>query len=177
MILYRNGFGLYDQEDLAVKFGVKIDTKEAAAFSVAMPIMTKGNFDEGIQTVESERQINKFFIDNAINLKAKSYKLSSIPSLINFLNEHINANHDIMIEYHSNEIHAEDKYHGNYVHDGLIEGLNLSEEIATVIDPEPEHRQHLYIHLKTIEKSISKTYGRETGFIVVEKVPSSHQVS
>ena len=175
MILYRKGFGLYDQEDLAIKFGVKIDKKDAAAFSAAMPIMAQSNFDEGIQTVESEGQINKFFIDNAISLKAKSYKLSSIPSLINFMGEHINANHDIWIEYHSNEVHAEDKYQGNYIHDGLIEGLNLSKEIATVIDPEPEHRERLYIPLKTIEKSISKTYGRETGFIVVEKVQSSHR--
>lgn len=169
MILFRNECGLFDQERLAITFGVKILAKDAAAFGTEMPIMTHANFDEGIQTVEAEERINAFFKTMAPELRAKCFKSSSVDSLTDFLNTHLRANHDIWAEYHAQEIHSTDGNRGNYIHDGLIESLDLTNGRAVVIDPMPKHRQRLVVSLDTLERAISTQYGRETGFVVIEK--------
>ena len=169
MILYRNGFGLFDQENLAIKFGVKIAPEYATAFSETMPVMTQKNFDEGIQTVESESHINRFLGEQAPALKAISFKHSAIAQLPDFLSTQIKANHDIWVEYHAQEIHAGDEENGDYIHDGLVESFDPASGHVTVIDPMPKHKQRLNISLQVLEKAISNKYGRETGFVVIER--------
>jgi len=169
MILYRNGFGLHDQEELAVAFGVKIREKYAAAFSSKMPIMTRSNFDEGIPTVESESKINAFFVEKKVGLIAKSYVFSEIPSVRDFIKSHIRENSDVWIEYHAQDIHPDDQMQGNYIHDGLVESIDLADDMVCVIDSMPDHRQRLTLPLKTLERAISPHFGKETGFVIVRK--------
>ena len=169
MILYRNGCGLFDQETLAIKFGVKIAPADAAAFSAAMPIMTKSNCDEGIQTIESGNQINSFFDEMRIPLRAQSFKRSALKDIPAFLNEHLGKDHDIWVEYHTNEIYSDFPNEAELIHDGLIESFDSASQKIALIDPMPNHRQRNVIALEALERSISKQYGRETGFIVIEK--------
>ena len=103
-------------------------------------------------------------------LKATSVKHSRIASLEGFLSGHLFANHDIWVEYHAQEIHAEDKFKGDYIHDGLIESLDQVNGIVTILDPLPYHRQRLSVTLDALEGGISTRYGRECGFVVIEKV-------
>lgn len=95
MILYRNGFGLFDQEDLAIRFGVKIAADDAPAFRADMPVMTSANVDEGIATVESAPQMNSFFQSLSVPLVATAYKASTIASVNDFIAEHLHENHDV----------------------------------------------------------------------------------
>ena len=155
---------------MAIEFGVKIDPKEAYAFKSSMPV-SDNVADWGISTVESEDRISAFLKKHAPVLKAKSYRYSSIPSVKEFLITHLQANHDIWVEYHSNEIHSYDKETGNHVHDNLIERFDPEEGTVTAIDPWPWHRQRIIIPLDVLERAISTQYGRETGFIVIEKIP------
>lgn len=169
MILYRNGCGLFDQEELAIKFGVKIAAQDTAAFSLAMPIMTRANLDEGIQTVESEHTINAFFSEQSLPLRATSYKQSSLRSVPAFLQQHLEENHDVWTEYHTNEIYSAFPSEADAVHDGLIERYDPESLRLTLIDPMPNHPQRVTITPDVLDRSISDRYGRETGFIVIEK--------
>ncbi|MFA6280513.1 MAG: hypothetical protein WC612_06960 [Bdellovibrionales bacterium] len=171
MVLYRNGLGLFDQEQLAIRFGVKIATEDAHAFSAAMQVMTRAGLDEGISTVESADDFNTFFNEISVPLEAKGYKYSTIPNVGAFLMEHLAANNDVWIEYHAHDIHANDNYkskhEGDYVHDGLIEGFAPSMNTITVIDPYHDHRQRITVSLTEIEKAVSSLFGKETGFVII----------
>jgi hypothetical protein len=169
MILFRNEGILLDQEKLAIAFGVKILLQDAPAFSAAMPIMTDPAIDEGIRTIESEASINLFFEEVAPRLTAKSFKYSDIRSLSHFLSTHLRANHDIWVEYHSQEIHRTDERQGKYVHDGLVESMDLANGRVVVVDSMPNHQQRLSISLDALETAISPHYGRETGFVLIER--------
>jgi hypothetical protein len=171
MILFRNGYGLWDQEDLAVEFGVKIFPEMASAFRDSMPIVTQKNFDEGIQTIDSMDAVNKFFLGKKAALHAKGHRYSSIGSLSDFIATHIQANRDLWVEYHAQEIHKDDQYKGDYIHDGLVEAIDTIAQTVTVIDPVPEHRQRLTISLDVLGRAVSAHFGREAGFLVVEHVP------
>jgi hypothetical protein len=169
MLLFRNGYGLQDQEVLAVKFGVKITPKYADRFSSQMIVGELSNQDYGISTVESGDYINDFLRDHAPGLHASAVKSSNIVSLPLFLNKHIGQNHDLWVEYHAPEIYADDEFQGDYVHDSLIESFCVSRNEVTIVDPMYEHRQRLVVPLALLERGISSTFGRETGFIVIEK--------
>lgn len=169
-LLYRNGYGLYDQEDLAIKLGVKISPEDAPAFRENMPIMTQANFDEGISTIDSSALVNNFFTESDIALKASRFPFSAIPNLHDFLISHLKSNHDLWIEYHGHNIHSNDRFKGNYIHDGLVEGYNTDTKIVTITDPMPDHRQRLEIPLDVVSSSISTLYGRETGFLIISSL-------
>ena len=47
MILYRRTERLYDQEKLAMYFGVRISAECQDAFSKEMPLLTSHNYDDG----------------------------------------------------------------------------------------------------------------------------------
>ena len=60
MVLYRRSHKLYDQEELAIIFGVKIGEKYKNAFRESLDFITSHNYDEGINTLESIEQIQAF---------------------------------------------------------------------------------------------------------------------
>ena len=169
MILFRNQVGLFDQEELAIKFGVKVPAEDILAFRTEMSVMTSANVDEGIHTVESEEQISCFLEKMAPELRATSFKHSRIGSLSGFLSSHLDANRDIWVEYHAHEIHSTDDQQGKYIHDGLIESINLADGSVILIDPMPKHRQRQVISLEILDHAISTRFGHETGFVVIDR--------
>jgi hypothetical protein len=52
MILYRRTRKLYDQEKLAMYFGVRISAEYQDAFYEEMSLLTSHNYDEGVKTIE-----------------------------------------------------------------------------------------------------------------------------
>ncbi|MDD3288294.1 MAG: hypothetical protein PHX43_04735 [Alphaproteobacteria bacterium] len=160
---------MHDQESLALKFGVKISPENVSSFRKDMPVFTQKNLDEGIQTIESEDRINAFFSEVNAGLKARCFKLSAIGSVGEFIAEHLTQNHDIWIEYHTHEIYKPNEDGYDAIHDGLIEAFDKAKSLVTIIDPMPKRCQRNEISLETVERSISTLYGRETGFVVVQR--------
>jgi len=168
MILYRNGYGLYDQEDLAIEFGVKIGSDDRHAFREDMPIMTEFNCDEGISTVGSVDKINSFFERSSIALEATAYPYASLGTLEELIADNLPQNNDIWIEYHSHEVHAGDR-DNKRIHDALLESFDKKTGTAVLIDPKPGRRQRVTVPLGTLERSLSGQFGKELGIVVVRK--------
>ena len=168
MLLYRNGFGLFDQEDLAVEFGVKIGIDDKSAFREDMPLMTDFNFDEGISTIESVDRINTFFKKSNISLFATPHSFSSIKSLRDLIVENLAQNNDIWIEYHTHHVHAGD-INNKRIHDALIESFDAKTDSVVIIDPKPGRRQRLTVPLESIQQALSSEFGKELGLLIIEK--------
>jgi hypothetical protein len=164
MILYRNGFGLHDQEDLAVALGVKVGDDDKDAFKVEMPKMTAFNLDEGISTLDSVPRINAIFSKHTDSLCAEGILYSTMRSFKDIVTEAIGADRDLWIEYHSQEIHTND-----HLHDGLLESFNSDTGNITLIDPSPRRRQRKIVSIALMERAISNKFGRETGVVLVRK--------
>lgn len=164
MILYRRGFGLFDQQEMAKFFNIKVAKKEQRSFNVKLGTYTQINKDGGLKTVESERVINKFFKTNKIPLFAKSVLASEISDLGSFIVDNIKNNNDLWMEYKSHEIHGE-----KFIHDNVVESLQKKNGRTTVtlVDPAPEYKPRLEVSVTKLRKAISNEFGRETGFIVV----------
>lgn len=168
MILYRNGHGLHDQEDLALEFGVKIEPEDVLAFREDMPILTSFNHDEGISTLDSVEAFNEFFKQKGIQLRAEAIRYADIDSLRDLLIKHLDDDHDVWIEYHSHEIASEHANNGR-IHDALIESFDPASNTIVLIDPKPTRRQRHTTSLEMLDRALSSEYGRELGLIVVRK--------
>ena len=168
MILYRNGFGLHDQEDLAIQFGVRIESDDRHAFRENMQLMTQFNLDEGISTLNSVGMINALFRNSGILLSATAHLHSNFGSLKDLVAENLSKNNDIWIEYHSNEIHALDK-NSNRIHDAVIESYDAKSDSAVIIDPSPRRRQRISVGMRALTESMSDKYGKELGLLLIQK--------
>ena len=169
MVLYRGGFGLYDQEDLAIQLGAKICLDDVNAFRVDMPIMTRFNFDEGISTVNSCDTINALLKSKNIGLTLEAHMHSEIRGLSNLIAEHIKYNEDVWVEYHSHEIHA-GKESVARIHDALVESVDLQSRTAVLVDPKPTRKQRLTVDLAMLDRAMSSKFGKELGLLIVKKV-------
>lgn len=169
MILYRNGFGLFDQEQLAKFFIVKVSKKHQKMFNVKLKALGKYNFDEGISTLDSLKKVNEFFRKKKIKLKARRKKLSEIKDLKQFILTNLSTRNDLWIEYKGHCIHKYDKMKGKYLHDGLIESINTKKNEVVLIDPSPDHKPRIKVKLKALYDSLSTKFGKETGFLIISK--------
>ena len=116
MILYRNGYSLYEQDYLAKYFDVKISKDSKEYFSVDLKTFTSENFDEGLKTIESENIINNFFTEHNIKLQAKATYFKEIIDLKKFIFENLEKNYDLWVEYKLHNI-----FDLKLIHNGLIE--------------------------------------------------------
>ena len=166
MILYRHGFGLFDQEALAEFFKIKIPRSVQAYFNVKLPHLKSKREEGGMRTIDSKNLVNKFFKKHKIQLHAVDVKASNIKNLHKFISEHLRMNHDLWVEYKSHEIHREDA-----VHDNVIESIRRTKTGAfvTLIDPFSEHKTRFEVPIAKIERAISDKFGRETGFLVITR--------
>ena len=167
MILYRRSKKLYDQEELAIKFGVKIGEKYKNAFGESLDFITSHNYDEGINTLDSIEQIQWFLTQEWYDLHIEKLQFDDIDQLENFLIKNINDSHDIWCEYIMWNIYDYSYSSPIYIHDGLIESYNTETKIITIIDPEPEHRNRSTIWISEFFDRISGKYGRKTGFLMI----------
>lgn len=170
MILYRRGFGLFDQQELAQYFKIKVAKDQLACFNVRLGVYTKTNYDEGLKTIESENIINRFFKSRRIPITAKAVRASEIENLTSFLFENIRQNNDLWIEYKSHKIHGEE-----YIHDNVVESIQKTKTSAKVVlvDPSPRHKPRLIVRVRELEEAMSDKNGRETGFIVISSAKIS----
>lgn len=166
MILYRQGFGLFDQEKMAKFFDIKVGKDDLKCFNVKLGLYTRTGHDEGLKTIDSQDAVNNFFKKNKIPLVAKAVRASKIRNLEKFLTENIKSNNDLWVEYKSHRIHEE-----KYIHDNVIEGirkLNKSTRVI-LIDPAGRHKSRLTINLSALKEAISTKFARETGFLVISR--------
>lgn len=169
MILYRRGYGLFDQEELAQYFDVRVGEKTVGAFNLKLNTYTDTG-EAGLQTVESEKIIDRFFKQRSILLTAKAVRVSEITDLQKFLRDHLGQNDDLWVEYKAHRIHeSSDPSGSEYVHDGLVEGLEecKTSVTATIIDPTGTHKPRFRVDMETLWEALSSKFGKETGFIVV----------
>lgn len=166
MILYRRGFGLYDQQELAKYFKIKISKKDFRSFNIKLNVFTSKNYNEGLKTIESEKTINSFFKKNKIPLTAKAVRASEINDLKEFLVSNIKDNNDLWLEYKTHKIHGE-----KIIHDNVVESVKVvsGKGYVTLVDPYWEFKPRLVVGINKISEAISNKYGRETGFIVISK--------
>ena len=164
MILYRRGYGLFDQEKLAKYFDIRISEKSRGAFNVRLNTFTRRNYDEGLKTIESEDIINRFFRENDIRLVAKAIKISAISNLVEFLIDNIESDNDLWVEYKTHQISGAEA-----IHDGLVEGVMQGRGVAkaVVIKPSRDHKPRRRVEIGIIEEALTSKFGRETGFIVI----------
>jgi len=166
MILYRRGFGLFDQENLARYFKIKVGPRDVDCFNIKLGTYTSLNNDEGLKTIESEDVINQFFLEHHISLSASAVRASEIRNLQSFITKNLEKNRDLWIEYKSHVIH-----NAEAIHDGLVESIAESTPsiTATLINPLPRGKPRFVINLHRLQDALSDKYGRETGFIVIER--------
>ncbi len=164
MILYRRGFGLFDQQMLAQYFKIKIGKDDLKCFNIKLTTFTKTNFDEGLKTIESAGIVNRFFKAQKISLMAKAIRASEIKNLETFIIQNLKQNNDLWVEYKSHKTHGE-----KFIHDNVVESVVKTKKTVGVIliDPAPYHKPRLSVSLEKLTEAISKKYGRETGFIVI----------
>ena len=98
MILYRRGFGLFDQQELAKHFDIKVGKDESKSFNVKLGTYTSTNCDEGLKTIESEKLINLFFKEKDIALTAKAVRASHIGDLKSFIVTNIKNDNDLSLK-------------------------------------------------------------------------------
>lgn len=162
MILYRNGYSLYEQDYLAKYFDVKISKDSKEYFSVDLKTFTSENFDEGLKTIESENIINNFFTEHNIKLQAKATYFKEIIDLKKFIFENLEKNYDLWVEYKLHNI-----FDLKLIHDGLIE--SCEDWMITMIDTDPEAESRFKVSIEDLEEALSNKYARETGIIVISK--------
>lgn len=170
MLLYRKGYGLFDQEELAMYFNVRISESKSCAFNVKLnTYREQDNSDEvgGLKTIESADVINQFFNDNDIRLVADAIKISEISNLLEFLIGNIEEDKDLWVEYKTRPISGAEG-----THDGLIEGLTQDGGVTKVviINPSRDYEPRRIIEIDIFQEALSSKFGSETGFIVVSAV-------
>jgi hypothetical protein len=169
MILYRRGYGLFDQEKLAKFLGVKVP-KNIRVFAEKIRTCENNYPDPGLPTTDSADIINQFFRHNNIGLCAISVKPKYIGDIKEFLIKNIRQNNDMWFEYLAKNIHKNCKYNA---HDGLIESIIIGGKHAhvTVMDPDPEHISRFVADISKIADAISyfPQAKRYLGFIVISK--------
>ena len=159
MILYRRGFGLFDQEELAQAFEIRVPEEIRALFYKELSLRTEG--EEGLETVRSAGIANRFFQDRDLPLHARSVLASEIDDLGEFIQAELQAGHDLWIEYHSDEIHGE----AGLSHDSVVEQItsDSSGTTVTIVDPFDGHRTRTLIPIEQLERAVSTKFGREMG--------------
>lgn len=168
MILYRNGCGLHDQEEIAIRFGVKVAEQSASAFSDAMPVARPGE-TLGLSTVNSAIEIEQTLSVFGAKLEVKAVRASQIENLIDFLQAQLSDGNDLWIEYDASKIHFHDVRSGAYIHDGLVEAVDPESGYTTLIDSMPDHKQRIMVSIDDLAEAIAPEGKDETGFIIVKQ--------
>ncbi len=167
MILYRRGFGLFDQEKLAKYFNIKVSKDDAEAFNEKLNIYESSD-KGGMKTTESENIINQFFKEEKIPLVAKSVKPSEINDLEEFIIDNLNKNNDLWMEYQTYKVHKKEKKKKWYIpewmddHDNVVEGIkkNTIGTKVLLVDPFWYNKPRTEADIKNVKDGLK-------GFIII----------
>jgi hypothetical protein len=163
MILYRNEKILFEQEELAGYFWVKIHPQYKDSFDLKLEYTTEINDDEWLKTIESSKKIKDFLKEKKIGLTVKAFKYSIIENLKLFIEKNLIDWNDLWIEYKTQWIFEWSKW----IHDWLIESIDWN--IITIIDPTPENKNRYKVHIDYIKEALSDKFARETWIILIKK--------
>lgn len=162
MVTYRREKILFEQEEMAKYFKVKVHPDLKNCFNTELDFTEKVNDDEWLQTIKEEELTNKFFKEKKLNLKAKAWYYSDIPDLKLFIEKNLKDWNDMWVEYKTEWIFPWSKW----IHDWLIESIDWS--VITMIDPGPRNKNRYQVHLDYIEEALSDKFARETGIVVIK---------
>lgn len=78
-----------------------MDAKSQDWFEYALGLLTSLNNDEGISTIESEKELNSFFEEERIGLRAQTYRADQafVEGFRPFLRKNLDEGNDVWIEY------------------------------------------------------------------------------
>ncbi len=166
MILYRQAGIIFEQEELAEFFNVKIHPSLVSCFTKKFEITDKINDDEWLKTIEEEKNINNFFKQNYIALQAQSFYLEDILelwTLEEFIQKNIVQNNDMWVEYKLEWLFPWNKG----IHDWLIESISWNEIV--MINPWYDTPNRYTFDIDVLEEALSDKFARETGIVVISK--------
>ena len=166
MILYRQAGIIFDQEELASFFNVKIHPSLVSCFTTTFQTTDKINDDEWLKTIEEEKNINLFFTNNHIALQAQSFYLDDIlklSTLSEFIKINIENNCDMWVEYKLEWLFPWNKW----IHDWLIESISWNKIV--MINPWYDTPNRYTFDIDILEEALSKKFARETGIVVINK--------
>ncbi len=166
MILYRKVGLIFEQENLADFFDVKIHPSLVPCFTKKFKTTDKLNDDEWLKTIEEEEKINNFLKTNNIKLQAKAYKLSQILenwTLTQFIQKQIKLDNDMWVEYKLEWLFPWNKW----IHDWLIESINT--DSLVMINPWYDTPNRYTMNISLVEEALSNKFARETWIIVISK--------
>lgn len=170
MILYRRGFGLFDQEELAKNLKIKINKHDFEAWNIELDTYTNLS-NAGMKTTESEKIINRFFKKNNISLMAKGVHASKIPNLKEFIIQNLSKDNDLWMEWMIYKVYDEKQHKKQWnmpkwmsCHDSVIESIEEKRDTkVTVVDPFWYHKPRTEIDVKKIKDAL-------VGFIVIQNI-------
>jgi hypothetical protein len=164
MILYRRTGFLYDQEELARHFGVRISPSMQAAFSEEMPILTAQNFDEGVATLSIASEVQMILDQAQIPSVVKVYEFESAALLESQIIATLALDGDVWCEFVDGPL---GRPHELLLHDNLIESYNPDTKNVILIDPSGHKKNRYSMNFKELVTRVSGLYGRKTGIITV----------
>ena len=170
MILYRRGFGLFDQEKLAKDLKIKMNKHDFEACNVKLNTYTDLS-DAGMKTTESKKIINQFFKKNNISLIAKGVHASEISNLKDFIIQNLSKDNDLWMEWMIYKVYDEEQHKKQWnmpqwmnCHDSVVESINGEQDTKiTIVDP-------FWYHKPRTEIAIEKIKNALVGFIIIQKV-------
>lgn len=163
MILYRRGFGLFVQEDMAYEMGLTLPKEHLECFSNPFKAADK-KWTKNFWLELAENRVNTFFKNHNLPLKAKVYFKHEIEDVTKFISDNIKNNNDMWIMV-ANEV----VYGTKGGHDIVIQAIDTSARTITIIDPSWRRKQVREEDLDKIFDAMDKKWGRERGFVIISK--------
>jgi hypothetical protein len=164
MILYRRSGILYDQEELARYFGVRISLDSQSAFSEKMPIFTAQNFNEGVATLSIGNELQAILDRLEILSIVVTHLFETAELLESQIIATLAQDGDVWCEFVDGPL---DKPEELSLHDNLIEAYNSQTKEVILIDPEGYKKNRYSMPFNELVTRVSGKYGRKTGIITL----------
>lgn len=167
MILYRRFGVLYEQEELAEYFWVKIGVREVSSFLREFPLLSSMNLDEWVETMKIEGKLREFMIEHEHSCEIETFSIERIDDLDLFIREHLSSGYDIWCEYIRGDITDITKTSPLGIHDGLITAYDTETHFITLMNPEPKQKNRITFPIEELRERMSGRHGRPTWCIII----------
>jgi hypothetical protein len=164
MILYRRTGRLYDQEELARYFGVRVSPDSQSAFSEKMLALTAQNFDEGVSTLRIVSAVQQICDQLSIDVRVRAHEFENPKKLEETIVWALENEGDIWCEFVDGPFDTPQQL---LLHDNLIESYDSGAQILTLIDPAGYKKNRYTMSFSEFIIRVSGKYGRKTGVLTV----------
>lgn len=121
-------------------------------------------------TIESTDKINRFFGENKLPLEARGYKISTIKDPLEFIEEALEKDFDVWVEFANKPIFRTDGGHDCLVSEIRRRGTQY---FAVLIDPYWRHKQMYEVPFDDLIEAMQKKKNlkpiRERGIVIVKE--------